>query len=227
MPEVLISVDNEPPNAPVAETTLPITFTSSKPAAHVHFRSRVRIASGLHSGHNHHDRHRRHEGAIPRPEHSHQRSTTDDLTTSTTTSSPSSSISAPLRYQPDESNVLGPLGKRLNALAQSRRRRLAGIDDTQSVYGFVGYNGSTWDMGEGTPFLRAAVGPGGATIPDYTRRRSSRYIRGRRDREVEAVRDVKREEDIIFGEWPWRVFNRRWWWYQLQPVLCCSDDFDD
>lgn len=67
-----------------------------------------------------------------------------------------------------------------------------------------------------------------------------------RDRTLRAAA-LKREEDAVFGEWPWRLFNRhvsilsfvtsvgvihslmlQWWWWHAEPVLCCccADDTD-
>jgi len=115
----------------------------------VHFRSRVRITSGLHSS-----------SRSKNPDGTGRNSTFDngiDTANTSASGSPSSSISAPLRYQADENNVLGPLGKRINFLAQTRNKRNGQL--RRAV-------GSS--VGERTPFLRASeYGP----IPDYTRQR--------------------------------------------------------
>jgi len=55
------------------------------------------------------------------------------------------------------------------------------------------------------------------------------------DEDLEEVEEMslralalKREEDAVFGKWPWRLFNRHWWWWHVEPVLCCccADDSD-
>lgn len=172
VPPEIMSLNDEPPVRPVAR---------------VHFRSRVRITSGLHSS-----RHR-HEASMPIPSRSKSR---DDLAT-TASGSPSSSISAPIRYKPDANNALGPLGKRLSSLAESRKRRLGGSDmNTKRVA--VGSD-------ERTPFLIAGAG----AVPDYTqqrRRRMSDASAGEEDEDLDS--GLKREEDVMFGKWPWRVLNR-------------------
>lgn len=161
--------------------------TQTRPAARVHFRSRVRITSGLSSR-------RRQEGSVPIPSRSKSR---DDLTATTASGSPSSSISVPLRYHPDENNVLGPLGKRLSSLAESRRKRLG--NDLQTKRLVVGGD-------ERTPFLR------GTPVPDYTRQRrrtmsfGSNGSGGEEDEDIDS--GLKREEEVLFGRWPWRAFNR-------------------
>jgi len=122
-----------------------------------------------------------------------------------------------LRYHPDENNVLGPLGKRLSSLAQSRKKRL----------GQVRYQG---DVNERTPFLRGG-GSEDDPVPDYSQRRRRRAYgtNGTGGEEDEDVRSgLKREQDALFGKWPWRLCNRHWWWYQCEPIFfCCGDDFDD
>ncbi|KAI0757599.1 hypothetical protein C8Q80DRAFT_109396 [Daedaleopsis nitida] len=82
----------------------------ARPVPRVRFRSRVRITSGVH-------RHRH--------SHSHSHSATTGGGTSTpgssTEDSPSSSISAPLRYQADDNTAWGPIGKRLSGYAGAGR----------------------------------------------------------------------------------------------------------
>ena len=164
--------------------TVPVRHSIPK----VHFRSRVRITSGLHSS----SRSRNRNGAG-------RNSIVDDGIGTANTSasgSPSSSISAPLRYQADENNVLGPLGKRINSLALTRNKR-----NEQLRRASVGSS-----VSERTPFLRASEhGP----VPDYTHQRRERGRIASESDDEGSARGLKREEDIIFGRWPWRVFNRR------------------
>lgn len=173
----------------------------------VHFRSRVRITSGLHSN----NRFKNRDGA--------SRDSTTGIETANTSASgsPSSSISAPLRYQGDENNVLGPLGKRINYLAQTRNKRNGRVRKAVDV-------GSS--ASERTPFLRASeYGP----VPDYTRRRRERGRIGCESEDEDSASGLKCEEDIIFGQWPWRIFNSHWLAYQCEPILCCCSDnrFED
>lgn len=155
----------------------------------VRFRSRVRITSGLHSS----SRSKNLESAC------RNSATADsgiDTVNTSASGSPSSSISAPLRYQADENNVLGPLGKRINSLAQTRNKRNGRVRRIANV-------GSS--ASERTPFLRASeYGP----APDYTRRRRERGRVGSEIEDEDSRDRLKREEDIIFGRWPWRIFNR-------------------
>ena len=59
---------------------------------------------------------------------------------------------------------------------------------------------------------------------------------------------LRREEEAVFGKWPWRIFNRhvsarpsfsssscscsrrsQWWWWHVEPVFCCcaDDEYED
>lgn len=171
----------------------------------VHFRSRVRITSGLHSN----SRSKNHDATCRKS------ATADsgiDTVNTSASGSPSSSISAPLRYQADENNVLGPLGKRINSLAQTRNKKNGRVRRIANV-------GSS--ASERTPFLRASEhGP----APDYTRRRRERGRIGSETEDEDPTDRLKREEEIIFGRWPWRIFNRHWLAYQCEPILCCCSD---
>ena len=203
--------------------------TSTVAARHsiprVHFRSRVRITSGLHSS----SRPRNRDGACCN-------SVDDGIGTANTSGSgsPSSSISAPLRYQADDNNMLGPLGKRINSLAQMRNKRTGHLRR-------AGVNSSA---SERTPFLRASeYGP----VPDYTHQRRERGRAGGEGEDEDSASGLKREQNIMFGRWPWRIFNRhvsavvqllgrcsdilfvQWWAYQCEPIFCCcsNDGFLD
>ena len=218
---------NQPPPPPISlDDDQTPTVAVRHPVPRVHFRSRVRITSGLHSS------------SRPRNCDSAGRNSTvdDGIGTANTSASgsPSSSISAPLRYQADENNVLGPLGKRINSLALTRNKRNGQLRRVSI--------GSS--VSERTPFLRASeYGP----APDYTHQRRERSRIGGESEDEDLASGLKREEDIVFGRWPWRVFNRhvstitqepglgsnslfaQWWAYQCGPVLCCcpDDGFED
>jgi hypothetical protein len=179
------TIINEPPVPVISlddEQTPTVAAGHSVPK--VHFRSRVRITSGLHSS----GRTRNRDG---------RDSTFNngiDTANTSASGSPSSSISAPLRYQADENNVLGPLGKRINSLAQARNKRNGQL--RRAVRSSVS---------ERTPFLRASeYGP----IPDYTRQRRERGRVSGESEDESSVNGLKREEEVMFGRWPWRMFNR-------------------
>ena len=214
-----------PPSISLDDDQTP-TVTARLPMPKVHFRSRVRITSGLHSS----SRPRNYDGTGRHP------ATDDGVGTANTSASgsPSSSISAPLRYQADENNVLGPLGKRINSLALTRNKR----------NGQLRRAGVGSSVSERTPFLRASeYGP----VPNYTHQRRDRSRAGSESEDEDLASGLKREEDIMFGRWPWRVFNRhasaitqvsgrgsdhlsvQWWAYQCGPVICCcpADGFED
>ena len=183
------TISNRPPPPSISldddqTPTVPVRHSIPK----VHFRSRVRITSGLHSS----SRSRNRNGTG-------RNSTIDDGIGTANTSasgSPSSSISAPLRYQADENNVLGPLGKRINSLALTRNKK-----NEQLRRASVGSS-----VSERTPFLRASeYGP----VPDYTHQRRERGRIANESDDEGSARGLKREEEIVFGRWPWRVFNRR------------------
>ena len=185
----ITTTSNRPPPPPISlddDQTPMVAARHSIPR--VRFRSRVRITSGLHSSSRSKNR-----GSTSR------NSTAEDGIGTANTSvsgSPSSSISAPLRYQADENNVLGPLGRRINSLAQTKNKRNGHLRRTNI--------GSS--VSERTPFLRSSEhGP----APDYTHQRRERGRIASESDEEDLGRGLKREEDIIFGQWPWRVFNRR------------------
>ncbi|PSR71114.1 hypothetical protein PHLCEN_2v12960 [Hermanssonia centrifuga] len=199
-----------------------------RPIPRVRFRSRVRITSGL--------RRSRHDQSAA-------------SASSSASGSPSSSISAPLRWQADEHGTWGPLGRRLNAYANSTGRgkrsstaaRVKQVEDGQQPQDSVKTN-------ERTPLLRpgrrvAYVDPeldGGGDADDEGVTQTEAELDSEEEEE-RALREaaLKREEDAVFGQWPWRIFNRhvrtplcaavlirtdpssQWWWWHAEPVLCC------
>ncbi|OCH88343.1 hypothetical protein OBBRIDRAFT_813690 [Obba rivulosa] len=180
----------------------------ARPAPRVRFRSRVRITSGLHK---------------------HRRAASGGTPGSSASDSPSSSISAPLRYQADEHGAWGPLGKRLSAYAGAgwQKRGAAPRHKAERVRGARGH-GHGHAGGEGaderTPLVRDARRT--AYVDPYGDIREG----DEEDDEERAMRAaaLRREHDAVFGKWPWRLFNRHWWWWQFEPVLCCCcpDDSD-
>lgn len=186
----------------------------ARPAPRVRFRSRVRITSGMH----------RHRHSMPGAMHS-------GSTPSSASDSPSSSISAPLRYQADENTAWGPLGKRLSAYAGGGWQR--------RVHSAPQVNGG---VGAVPKVVRPhSVGPGRANerTPLVRGSRRSTYVNYDDDVQEDEDEDVeeqelraaalKREHEAMFGKWPMRLVNPRWWWWHLEPILCClycSDDYD-
>jgi hypothetical protein len=81
-------------------------------------------------------------------------------------------------------------------------------------------------------------------VPDYSherRNRGRRYYGGSGGEEDEDIHNgLRREENIMFGKWPWRLFNshvsclllfalvnwlvtvvEQWWWYKWESASCC------
>ncbi|KAI0689689.1 hypothetical protein C8T65DRAFT_106570 [Cerioporus squamosus] len=186
-----------------------------RPRPRVRFRSRVRITSGVHR-------------------HRHSLSATGGSTPGSTTSdSPSSSISAPLRYQADENGAWGPIGKRLSAYAAAggwQRRANVALDQGSQPNGVQGGGarggrGSRGARGlnERTPLLRP---PAGRHM--YSESEDDEAGSMGEDERVIRAAALRREEEAVFGKWPFRIFNRHWWWWHVEPVLCCccADDSD-
>ncbi|KAJ7226096.1 hypothetical protein GGX14DRAFT_642845 [Mycena pura] len=160
----------------------------------VRFRSRVRIASGLH----HHHRRRLSTTSTP-------------ASASASVSSLSSSVSAPLRSPPTLETSTpgwGTLGTRVGLFAhakQGRGRRRGGA-------GLVAASERTALLGNSGKRRRHAARAEGS---DDEEREG-----GAEDIDDEAL--LSRQIDLVFGRWPWRLFNRLWWSWQLQPILCCG-----
>ncbi|GJJ13870.1 hypothetical protein Clacol_008127 [Clathrus columnatus] len=49
------------------------------------------------------------------------------------------------------------------------------------------------------------------------------------DNELDRIQAAARktEEEVVFGKWPWRLFNRYWWWWRIEWIICCCERFDD
>ncbi|RPD70796.1 hypothetical protein L226DRAFT_538610 [Lentinus tigrinus ALCF2SS1-7] len=190
----------------------PPPSSAARPTPRVRFRSRVRITSGVHR-------------------HRHSMSAAGGSTPGSSTSdSPSSSISAPLRYQADENAPWGPIGKRLSQYAAAggwQRRVHTGQGQGADANGGqgVGARGGRGARGytERTPLLRP---PPGRHVYSESEDDDTGSM-GESERTARAAA-LRREEEVVFGKWPWRFFNRHWWWWHVEPVLCCccADDSD-
>ncbi|KAH8101524.1 hypothetical protein BXZ70DRAFT_933720 [Cristinia sonorae] len=203
-----------------------------RPVQKVRFRSRVRITSGLRK--HRHSTTSSSAAAIPIPGHQ------TPSTCSSCSGSPSSSISAPLRWHADENATWGPLGRRLSAYSGWQKRSPSGSRQGRTGAGGLSpraaARGARAD--ERTPLMssqRARVayvdsGLDGGGETDDERLMGGDYDDG----DLDDVEDMslralalKREEDAVFGKWPWRLFNRHWWWWNIEPVLCCCADDSD
>jgi len=177
-------------------------FNTLPPSPRVHFRSRVRITSGLHR---HHRKHR-----------------PQDTPSSSLSGSPSSSISAPLRTQADNNSPLwGPLGQRVSFLAWGKRKDFASHGHSPKKAGRRRRKGPMGGPNERTPLLGSRMYPPHVASEGD----QDRYLfNGNCDGAVLA-----HQVDTAFGIWPRRLLNPHWWWWHLEPVICCqhcSDDLD-
>lgn len=178
----------------------------SKPSFHVRFRSRVRIASGMH--HHHHSPYR----TQPR------RNSSGSIDSE---SSPCSSISAPLRYTPDDSDSRPSYP--ISALLKNKRQRprprrplattIVPPIPPPRITRIRSKNNTS--SGERAPLLRA---PAARRLGARARRlygdidanpgeevetlSSSSSLPGRGSRPSPVREDVD-----VFGPWPWRLFN--------------------
>ncbi|KAJ6573933.1 hypothetical protein DFH09DRAFT_1456435 [Mycena vulgaris] len=163
----------------------------------VHFRSRVRITSGL-------------------PRHSRHLSATSSLNSS------SSSISAPLRSPLTEENCSpgwGTLGKRVGLFALSNRQAAALAAQARSAKQRGRRRQGVADLAtnERTALLGNPAPPG---YDGYDPEEEDGYFSSDDEYDEEAV--LSRQIDLVFGKWPQRLLNRHWWWWQLQPVISCG-----
>ncbi|KLO11293.1 hypothetical protein SCHPADRAFT_999037 [Schizopora paradoxa] len=199
--------------------------TKSRPFPfRVRFRSRVRIGSGI--------------------RHNRSRTSLDS-------SSPSSSISAPLRYSSYEgsdqgtsyaqliSDVASGLGSRqlsstLSGTAHSpyatgkKFRRYGSAPAAVAPVAAPGVD-------ERTPLFAAndtrSYGherrPSLSQIPDSDAEGDDQAQRDARLRRSLQQAPRKSEEEVMFGRWPWRLFNGHWWLWKLEPICgCCYTDDD-
>ncbi|GJE94217.1 hypothetical protein PsYK624_103850 [Phanerochaete sordida] len=225
-PSSVIVLEDDPPHgAPDASADSSASLDAPRrPVPRVRFRSRVRITSGLR-----------------RSKYGTGDAANGASPASSASDSPSSSISAPLRWQADENAAWGPLGRRLSAYAQqngwqkrvpSAAPRNGGVR-TPATHRQPQPRGK---MDERTPLVRGGrhvayvdAGLDGGRDADDERLLEGEY----ESSDEESERDhslrkaaLRREEEAVFGPWPWRLLNRHWWWWHAEPVLCClcADD---
>jgi len=124
--------------------------------------------------------------------------------------SPSSSISAPLRSHSDgNTNSLGTLGQRVGLLAL--QRKIMGSPKAQQRQ--KGQVAPVEHIDERTP-LRNSIN-------------HSSYVDGEGiqngiffDEDSDDER-LSRDVDEVFGKFPGRLLNHHWWYWQLEPIICC------
>jgi hypothetical protein len=172
-----------------AEVETPMSEDPPKRPTRVHFRSRVRITSGLH----------------------HKSNSEQDYASLTPSSSisgsRSSSISAPLRTQAEDEASKpgwGTLGQRVSILAQRNADRRFKLHQQREHLGALpSQHGVPGDSGglvanERTPLA-------GSSLP-------SSYLHGEMiDREIfdSEAEMLSREVDLVFGSWPSRLLNHQ------------------
>ncbi|KAH7926199.1 hypothetical protein BV22DRAFT_1046234 [Leucogyrophana mollusca] len=162
----------------------------------VHFRSRVRITSGL--------RHRRLSDGLA-------------SSASSISGSPSSSISAPLRSHTTVSaKGWGPLGQRVSLLTAQHH-----APDTNSPLA----PGNHRHDDRRRHRRRHKVDPQ-LDADEHTRLIPSSQRHLYTEEDIEDDEDEERRWraqviDEVFGTWPGRLLNRHWWWWQLEPIVCC------
>ncbi|KAJ3526524.1 hypothetical protein NMY22_g10128 [Coprinellus aureogranulatus] len=195
--------------------------SSLSSSCRVTFRPRVRIASGI-------SRHR-HSGEQPRPVDA-ETPYLDVLSASSSRScSPSSSISAPLRFHSEEAMSKpgwGTLGQRVSLLARRSEHKRRFRDHMKrhermlkSFQGVQRMHHSSLRRPSYSDETRPLLDP-----------RTSQYICqcGIVGCEYDERR-IAQEIDILFGTWPIRMLNPKWWWWHIQPIVFCRwlDDPDD
>jgi len=174
-------------------------------ALHVHFRSRVRIASGL-------SRHRfqQHPTTDGGPQDYFSFSPSSSLS-----GSPSSSISAPLRTPLDDEvgkPGWGTLGQRVALFAKHRPPKGTPPEEQERESSaknpeYVNDRETT----ERTPLLNPSLR--GLLRHDH---QFQHYLC--RDEDYETFLSMR--IDQVFGPWPFRLFNHHWWRWQLEPIFC-------
>ena len=208
-PSSIIILDNESrrsldaPREPSADSSA--EPDARRPVPRVRFRSRVRITSGLR-------RSRHASDPTANPAH--------PSPSSSASGSPSSSISAPLRWQADENAAWGPLGRRLSAYAHQNgwQKRVPTAPRSQlRNSGARQQPQPKSKMDERTPLIRPGrhVAYVDAGLDGGGEADDERLIEGEFESDDETEPDgalraaaLKREEDAVFGPWPWRLLNR-------------------
>lgn len=163
----------------------------ARPVPRVRFRSRVRITSGL--------RRSKHMG------------NPTSTPSSSASGSPSSSISAPIRWQADENGAWGPLGRRLSAYAQAngKSRRSPGLLRAHQPQPRAKMDERTPLIKPGRHIAYVDSGLDGGGEADDERVGDGEDTDEEADEEsMLRASALKREEEATFGKWPWRLFNR-------------------
>ncbi|EJD04455.1 uncharacterized protein FOMMEDRAFT_155587 [Fomitiporia mediterranea MF3/22] len=163
---------------------------TSRPSYRVRFRSRVRIASGMHP-HSH--------------AHTRSQARRDSAGSVDSESSLCSSISAPLRYTPDDSETRASYSL-VAALKNKRRRSRRSVTAAlASGPAPIGARAKS-DPGERTPLLLAP----GSRLGARTRRLYGEPVPGEENDALNRRRarpPPGRQDVDVFGPWPWRLFN--------------------
>ncbi|PPQ98889.1 hypothetical protein CVT24_003520 [Panaeolus cyanescens] len=211
-PQLLLTSALSDADGPNNTLTIISSEESNQQPSRVHFRSRVRITSGI----NHH----RHRLSTSGESEGLRSSRSSSL-------SGSSSISAPLRSHADEQvgkPGWGTLGQRVSLFAKggglSRRQRLrnrreqirSGKRDSRCASPGSQFNAPVYD--ERSPLNRG--------------RRTQLYVHANssdQDIDDEEI-DYHKEVEMVFGPWPSRLLNHHWWWWKMEPILCCRHSAD-
>ncbi|KAF5337076.1 hypothetical protein D9611_003384 [Ephemerocybe angulata] len=205
-------------NSEEEEEDLRGSETLPRPSCRVTFRPRVRITSGFSRG---------------RQTSSYHQSQDDPsyhilTATSSRSCSPSgsSSISAPLRFHSEERGPKpgwGTLGQRVSLLARrgehKRRFRERLKQHERMLKAF-----------QGDPYPNRPTHRRDSETSPLLRPRLQQYVCqcGIVGCEYDENR-ISQEIDLIFGTWPHRLFNPKWWWWHVQPIVFCRclDDPED
>ncbi|KAF8525137.1 hypothetical protein BU17DRAFT_84062 [Hysterangium stoloniferum] len=157
----------------------------------VRFRSRVRITSGIHS--------------LSR--------------SSSAGGSAASSISVPLRGTENEPAFLHPG-------STASRHSLPPSDTTGAWLG--GTSAARREKRRANPAAprspadeRTPLLVPGASTCSAQPRPAAAGTENPEEEELDRVRMAARktEEQVVFGKWPARLFNRHWWWWKIEPLL--------
>jgi len=127
--------------------------------------------------------------------------------------SPSSSISAPLRsHADDNTNTWGTLGQRVGLLALQKKPKAQRRQNGQTV--------PIENVDEHTPLRNSSN-----HLP---------YVEGEGVQDGDIFNEdsddesLSQEIDDVFGKFPGRLLNHHWWYWQLEPIICChyAGDFE-
>ncbi|KAJ8520366.1 hypothetical protein ONZ45_g2827 [Pleurotus djamor] len=218
---------------------VPIAIPTVRPGGRVRFRSRVRIASGLHRPHRSNTRDSLVYGACNQL----------TLGESSLSSSPSSSISAPLRTEATNDAECRPewgtLGQRVRLFAyrgkgkaslspetvlekRERRRRKLGLPPLDpSLYPSDMRSKVMTLPSEGTPLVGKPYARSLYVENEGVQPGDPFYDSDDEEDGLTASARLSREVDRMFGTFPGRLLNRHWWWWQLEPLVTCNCSMPD